>query len=100
MPRTTFARQDLICTAKSPHPWIKATLCLPQQSAVNLPPELTTPDIDGANRYGWDSVLVRTGVYPGGEPAKKPAFIADDAELAVDWAWRRELAKAVAKAKE
>lgn len=48
-------------------------------------------DIDGANRYGWKSVLLRTGVYAGGEPAKKPTMIADDVELAVEWAWKNEL---------
>lgn len=38
-------------------------------------------------------MLLRTGVYAGGEPAKKPTMIADDVELAVDWAWRNEIAK-------
>ncbi|WOO77237.1 putative CDP-alcohol phosphatidyltransferase class-I family protein [Vanrija pseudolonga] len=51
-------------------------------------------DIWGANNYGWNSVLVRTGVYPGGEPSHKPTFIADDVELAVQWAIENELAKA------
>lgn len=58
-------------------------------------PHLTPPaDIWGANNYGWNSVLVRTGVYPGGEPSHKPTFIADDVELAVQWAIENELAKA------
>jgi len=47
-------------------------------------------DIWGANAYGWDSILVRTGVYPGGEPSHAPTMIADDVELAVEWALKRE----------
>lgn len=47
-------------------------------------------DICGANNYGWNSVLLRTGVYKGGEPAHKPTMIADDVELAVEWALKRE----------
>lgn len=60
-------------------------------SAAFAPP--LTSDIDGANRYGWNSVLLRTGVYAGGEPAKKPTMITDDVELAVEWAWKKELKK-------
>lgn len=44
--------------------------------------------------YGWNSILLRTGVYAGGEPAHAPTFIADDVELAVEWAIKRELANA------
>ncbi|RSH78616.1 uncharacterized protein EHS24_002345 [Apiotrichum porosum] len=51
-------------------------------------------DIWGANMYGWNSILLRTGVYAGGEPAHAPTFIADDVELAVEWAIKRELANA------
>lgn len=60
--------------------------------STRLEPPLTA-DIDGANRYGWNSVLLRTGVYAGGEPAKKPTMITDDVELAVEWAWKNELKK-------
>lgn len=38
-------------------------------------------------------MLLRTGVYAGGEPAKKPTMITDDVELAVEWAWKNELKK-------
>lgn len=55
---------------------------------------LTVTDIWGANMYGWNSILLRTGVYAGGEPAHAPTFIADDVELAVEWAIKRELANA------
>lgn len=49
-------------------------------------------DIQGANTYkspfgsDWASILVRTGVYPGGEPAHKPRVIVDDVYAAVQWA--------------
>lgn len=44
----------------------------------------------GANRHGWNSVLVRTGVYRGGEPKYKPTTIADDVESAVKFAIENE----------
>lgn len=49
-------------------------------------------DIKGAMRYRspfetqWQSVLVRTGVYPGGEPEPQPTIILDDVQRAVEWA--------------
>ncbi|KAI9367183.1 HAD-like domain-containing protein [Aspergillus egyptiacus] len=49
-------------------------------------------DIRGANSYRsahnsqWHSILVRSGVYRGGEPAWTPKMIADDVRRAVDWA--------------
>lgn len=48
-------------------------------------------DIRGANEYksvngsDWHSILVRTGVYPGGEPVWAPKTIADDVRMAVEW---------------
>ncbi|KAJ5239643.1 hypothetical protein N7468_004262 [Penicillium chermesinum] len=49
-------------------------------------------DIRGANSYrsphgsSWKSILVRTGVYPGGEPAYVPTTIADNVQKGVHWA--------------
>lgn len=48
-------------------------------------------DIRGANTYrsvngsDWHSILVRTGVYAGGEPAWAPRTITDDVQEAVEW---------------
>lgn len=48
-------------------------------------------DICGANSYRsahnskWHSILVRTGVYPGGEPAWPPTTIADNVLKGVEW---------------
>ncbi|OJJ56795.1 hypothetical protein ASPSYDRAFT_205586 [Aspergillus sydowii CBS 593.65] len=48
-------------------------------------------DIRGANSYRsahdskWHSILVRTGVYLGGEPAWTPKTIANDVQKAVEW---------------
>ncbi|KAL4799830.1 aspartyl-tRNA synthetase [Aspergillus venezuelensis] len=48
-------------------------------------------DICGANSYRsahdskWHSLLVRTGVYRGGEPAWTPTTIVDDVHKAVQW---------------
>ncbi|KAH8081835.1 HAD-like domain-containing protein [Filobasidium floriforme] len=46
-------------------------------------------DIAGANAHGWNSVLLKTGVYRTGEPRHKPTSIADDVEVAVRWAVER-----------
>ena len=43
----------------------------------------------GANAHGWNSVLLKTGVYRTGEPRHKPTSIADDVEVAVRWAVKR-----------
>ena len=45
-------------------------------------------DIDGANRAGWKSVLVRTGVYDprNGPPAHPPTHEVEDVEEAVNLA--------------
>ena len=50
-------------------------------------------DIAGANSFGWQSLLVRTGVYGGGEPAHKPTKIVDNVEEGVLWAIAREAEK-------
>ncbi|KAL3468435.1 HAD-like domain-containing protein [Aspergillus heterothallicus] len=48
-------------------------------------------DIRGANSYRsahdsqWHSILVRTGVFRGGEPEWTPKTIADDVHKAVEW---------------
>ncbi|KAL2223149.1 putative HAD superfamily hydrolase [Thermoascus aurantiacus ATCC 26904] len=48
-------------------------------------------DIRGANSYRskhgseWYSILVRTGVYSGGEPAWTPKTIVDNVKKAVEW---------------
>lgn len=48
-------------------------------------------DICGANTFRtihgskWHSILVRTGVYGGGEPAWVPNTIADNVQKAVEW---------------
>ncbi|KAJ5551098.1 HAD-superfamily hydrolase subfamily IIA CECR5 [Penicillium sp. DV-2018c] len=49
-------------------------------------------DIRGANSYrspfgsNWHSILVRTGVYSGGEPAWIPKTVADNVYKGVQWA--------------
>lgn len=49
-------------------------------------------DIRGANNYKsvygseWKSILVRTGVYKGGEPSCQPTIVLDDVQRAVEWA--------------
>lgn len=52
-------------------------------------------DIRGANLHGWDSILVRTGVYKDdqGEPKYKPTTIVDDVLAGVHWAMKREADK-------
>lgn len=48
-------------------------------------------DIRGANSYvsvngsDWHSILVRTGVYSGGQPVWAPKTIADNVQKAVEW---------------
>lgn len=51
---------------------------------------LTVSRYIGANRHGWNSVLLRTGVYRTGEPKHKPTAIVDDVELAVKFAIANE----------
>ncbi len=52
-------------------------------------------DIRGANTFQspigaeWTSILVRSGVYNGGEPTWKPNVIVDDIWHAVQWALRQ-----------
>ncbi len=53
-------------------------------------------DILGANQYRsesgseWLSILVRSGVYDGGEPAHKPRTVVEDVWDAVQWGLRNE----------
>ena len=53
-------------------------------------------DILGANQYEspagstWHSILVRSGVYNGGEPAHKPKTIVEDVWDAVRWGMKQE----------
>ncbi|KAI9637331.1 HAD-like domain-containing protein [Dioszegia hungarica] len=54
------------------------------------PADNPASDIAGANAYGWVSLLVRTGVYAGGEPAHRPTQIVDNVEDGVMWALKRE----------
>ena len=55
-------------------------------------------DIAGANNAGWNSVLVRTGVYEpdNGPPTHTPTYEATDVEEAVLWAINNELGKRTA----
>lgn len=50
-------------------------------------------DIAGANGAGWNSALVRTGVYDPseGRPAHTPTFEVEDVEEAVNMAIERTL---------
>ncbi|KAF8736171.1 hypothetical protein AX14_000805 [Amanita brunnescens Koide BX004] len=56
-------------------------------------------DIAGAAGAGWESILVRTGVYDGqqGPPSWMPTHEAEDVEEAVSWAIKRELADDVSR---
>lgn len=53
-------------------------------------------DILGANDYQsasgstWQSILVRSGVYSGGEPAHKPKVVVEDVWDAVQWGLNKE----------
>ncbi|WVN90213.1 TIGR01456 family HAD hydrolase [Cryptococcus depauperatus CBS 7841] len=51
-------------------------------------------DIAGANAHGWNSILVRTGVFHdthGEVPEHIPTVITDDVEEGVEWAIKREM---------
>jgi ribonucleotide monophosphatase NagD (HAD superfamily) len=47
-------------------------------------------DISGAVAFGWKSLLVRTGVFKGGEPDAIPTRIVNDVEEGVRWALEKE----------
>ena len=53
-------------------------------------------DILGANQFEseegveWKGVLVRSGVFGGGEVVHRPEAVVDDVLEAVEWALRRE----------
>ncbi|KZO93046.1 HAD hydrolase [Calocera viscosa TUFC12733] len=51
-------------------------------------------DIAGANAYGWDSILVGTGVYDSNEgpPTYFPSRMLNNVEQAVEWVIDREFA--------
>ena len=65
---------------------------LPPLERVFMVGDNPESDIRGANSYrsgfgsSWESILVRTGVYSGGDPAWKPTVVADDVHNAVQWA--------------
>ncbi|CAK5265587.1 unnamed protein product [Mycena citricolor] len=65
---------------------------LPEVYMVGDNPE---SDIAGANAAGWNSILVKTGVYSGGEPTHVPTHYAENVEEAVKWAIQREFEKRV-----
>lgn len=50
-------------------------------------------DIAGANNYGWESILVQTGVFRGSRPEEaehKPTVVARDVLEGIKWALKRE----------
>ncbi|KAJ7690656.1 HAD-like domain-containing protein, partial [Mycena rosella] len=53
-------------------------------------PDNPESDIAGANAANWKSVLVKTGVFTGGQPSHTPTYIAEDVEEAVSWAIAQE----------
>ncbi|KAG8624854.1 hypothetical protein KVT40_007921 [Elsinoe batatas] len=65
---------------------------LPPLRKVYMVGDNPESDIRGANSFQslhgieWVSILVKTGVYRGGEPAHKPKTIAEDVYSAVQWA--------------
>lgn len=65
---------------------------LPPLQKVYMIGDNPESDIRGANSYrsdigsSWHSILVRTGVYTGGEPAWKPKTITENVQTAVEWA--------------
>ncbi|CAG8290644.1 unnamed protein product [Penicillium olsonii] len=65
---------------------------LPPLERVYMVGDNPESDIRGANSYrsgfgsSWQSILVRTGVYSGGDPAYTPHTIADNVHKGVQWA--------------
>jgi HAD superfamily hydrolase (TIGR01456 family) len=65
---------------------------LPPVKKVFMVGDNPESDIRGANSYKseygseWHSILVRTGVYNGGQPSCTPKTIVDDVKHAVNWA--------------
>ena len=65
---------------------------LPLLQRVYMVGDNPESDIRGANSYrshigsSWYSILVKTGVYGGGEPSWTPKAIVDDVQKAVQWA--------------
>lgn len=75
----------------------------PEDVDKNQPPKIfmvgdnTASDIMGANHYGWQSILVKTGVFRDTEAHRatlkgklKPTMIADDVEQGVREVLRQE----------
>ncbi|KAJ6593638.1 HAD-like domain-containing protein [Mycena capillaripes] len=52
-------------------------------------------DIAGANAANWKSILVKTGVFAGGQPTHEPTYHAEDVEEAVRWAIAKEMRKKI-----
>jgi len=77
----------------------------PASGVESIPPQLASvdmtnlSDIAGAAAAGWESILVRTGVYDPqqGPPSCVPTHEAEDVEEAVEWAIKRELADDVSR---
>lgn len=57
-----------------------------------FPDHTSLTDIAGANAYGWQSILVRTGVFQGADDATphSASYIADHVDEAVRWAFQQE----------
>ena len=64
-----------------------------RQPLIDNPVDNPESDIAGANVAGWNSILVKTGVYNSsqGTPTHLPTHFAEDVEEAVEWAIEREL---------
>ncbi|KAI9805371.1 MAG: hypothetical protein M1833_005824 [Piccolia ochrophora] len=65
---------------------------IPSLQTVYMVGDNPESDIRGANEFrspsgsAWSSVLVRSGVFVGGEPSWKPKVIVDDVWQAMNWA--------------
>ncbi|MCJ1228863.1 hypothetical protein MMC12_005526 [Toensbergia leucococca] len=70
---------------------LKHVYMVGDEPKLNGVPDNPESDIRGANQYKspqgseWQSVLVRSGVYSGGEPSWKPKIIVDNVWDAVQW---------------
>ncbi|KAJ3217663.1 hypothetical protein HDU67_007486 [Dinochytrium kinnereticum] len=81
-----FAHKTLLQVAQKLYPH-----AAPDSLATNVYMVGDNPasDIEGANRYGWRSVLVRTGVYAGGQHFA--THLEDDVERGVEVILRESL---------
>ena len=64
-----------------------------EQLSVYMVGDNPESDIAGANAFGWNSLLVKTGVYRDGEPKHRPTKIVEDVEEGVKWAIEKESKK-------